>query len=59
MKIEMRLKNETKNCYRFERRNGTDLMTLYLKKSLVDEAGIKPQNGVIITVEEGSNHEKV
>ena len=53
MKIPMNFRNETKTCYRFERRDDTgNLTTLYLKKNEVQEAGIDPKNGIILTVEE-------
>ncbi|MEG2187036.1 MAG: hypothetical protein RR085_06910 [Clostridia bacterium] len=46
------LKNETKTCYRFECREGEDFTTLYLKKAQVREAGIDPNRGITITIEE-------
>lgn len=52
MKIPFKFVKETKTCYRFEHREGTELETLYLKKSNVDNAGIDPRNGIIITIEE-------
>ena len=55
MKIKMALKNETKTCYRFERREDSgNLITLYLKKNDVNSAGIDPKKGIIVTVEEGA-----
>ncbi|WNX84391.1 hypothetical protein RWV98_17730 [Agathobaculum sp. NTUH-O15-33] len=55
LKLDMTLKNETKTCYRFERgERGKDQMTLYLKKSDVDDAGIDPRKGITVTVEEGA-----
>lgn len=55
MKISMQLRNETKTCYRFEcKLEDESIMTLYLKKKQVDEAGINPAKGIVITVEEGS-----
>ena len=52
MKIPFRFVKGTKTCYRFEHREGAELETLYLKKTSVDDAGIDPRNGVIITIEE-------
>lgn len=56
MKIKFKLRNETKNCYRFESgsRENDDLLTLYLKKSDIDAAGIDPKNGIVVTVEEAT-----
>lgn len=54
LQLKFSLKNETKTCYRFENKTGEDLITLYLKKKQVDEAGINPAKGIVITVEEGS-----
>jgi len=52
MKLKFRLKNETKTCYRFEAGGHTDMITLYLKKTQVDEAGIDPNAGITVTVEQ-------
>jgi len=54
MKLYLKLRNETKTCYRFETGNKDDntLITLYLKKSDVAAAGINPQKGIVVTVEE-------
>lgn len=55
LKLKMKFKNATKTCYRFEQRDGTgNLVTLYLKKGDVDRAGIDPQQGITVTVEEGT-----
>lgn len=53
LKIRLDYRNDTKTCYRFERRdkNG-NLVTLYLKKSDIQEAGIDPQKGINLTIEE-------
>ena len=56
MKMNFALKNDTKTCYRFENKEGGQLTTLYLKKNQVDEAGIDPKKGIIITVEEDNTH---
>ena len=54
MKLEMRFRNATKTCYRFENRDDTgNLTTLYLKKADVDAAGIDYQKGITVTIEEG------
>lgn len=52
MEISFKLKNETKTCYRFESGTRPDQVTLYLKKAQVDAAGIDPQKGITITVEQ-------
>lgn len=57
LKLEMKLKCETKTCYRFEQHNEGNLITLYLKKTDVDQGGINPKKGITVTVEEGTNHD--
>lgn len=53
MKLHLKFKNATKTCYRFEVRDTAgNLTTLYLKKTDVDAAGIDPQKGIKVTVEE-------
>lgn len=53
MKLQLSFRNETKTCYRFERRDDAgNLITLYLKKSDVKEAGIDPQKGIEVTINE-------
>lgn len=52
LQIDFSLKNQTKTCYRFESRVDGELMTLYLKKSQVDEAGIEAAQGITVTVEQ-------
>lgn len=52
--IEFSFKAETKTCYRFESGTKPDFTTLYLKKSQVDEAGIDPHKGIIVTVEQAN-----
>ncbi len=52
LKIDFAYKTETKTCYRFEAGEKPDFITLYLKKSRVDAAGIDPQKGVTVTIEE-------
>lgn len=53
MKIVMKLKTATKTCYRFERKDADgNLMTLYLKKTEVESAGIDPNKGIVIDIEE-------
>ncbi len=54
LKIKFKLKAETKTCYRFQ--SGEDraenMITLYLKKIQVDQAGIDPKKGITVTVEQ-------
>lgn len=53
MKITMKLKTTTKTCYRFERKDADgNLMTLYLKKTEVEAAGIDPNKGIVIDIKE-------
>lgn len=52
LKIDFSLKNQTKTCYRFESRKNDDLMTLYLKKSQVDDSGIDAAQGITVTIEQ-------
>jgi len=52
MKINFDYKKDTVTCYRFEAGERPDLITLYLKKSQIREAGIDPKKGITITVEE-------
>ena len=55
LKLKMKFKTATKTCYRFEQRDESgNLTTLYLKKTDVDKAGIDPQKGIAVTVEEGA-----
>lgn len=57
MGIKFAFKKETKTCYCFQSGDHPDMMTLYLKKTCVDEAGINPRKGVIITVEEDKTND--
>ena len=52
LKYRFTLRNETKNCYRFETgsRDTDDLITLYLKKVDVDKAGIDTKKGITVAV---------
>lgn len=53
MELKMKLRNETKSCYRFERLSDQgDLVTLYLKKKDVIDAGIDPRKGITVTIQE-------
>ena len=52
MKLKFKLLKETKTCYRFECRDAEGFTTLYLRKADIQSAGITPENGIIITVEE-------
>jgi hypothetical protein len=57
LKLNMRLKNETKTCYRFERRDDSgNLITLYLKKKDVEDAHIDPKKGITVSIEEGTEN---
>lgn len=51
LKLKFGFKNETKTCYRFENREDGQLLTLYLKKDMVDKDGIKPENGILVNIE--------
>lgn len=55
MKIKMKYLKEPKSCYVFSagEPRTEDHITLYLKKQQVDTAGIDPQKGITVTVEEG------
>ena len=56
MELTLQFRNETKTCYRFERKDPSGgLITLYLKKADVNEAGIDPAKGIHITIEEAKN----
>ena len=50
MDLKFDYKTETKTCYRFETGERPDLMSLYLKKNIVDKAGIDPKAGIIVSV---------
>ena len=57
MKMSMRLKCDTKTCYRFEKRDDAgNLISLYLKKADVNQAGIDPKKGITVTIEEGTEN---
>lgn len=56
MQLEMKFRNATKTCYRFEQRDDVgNLTTLYLKKADVDAADIDPHKGITVTIQEGCN----
>lgn len=56
MDLTLHFRNETKTCYRFERKDiSGNLTTLYLKKSDIHEAGIDPTKGIHIKIEEAKN----
>lgn len=56
--LSMKFKNETKTCFRFERRDDAgNLITLYLKKADVNDAGIDPKKGLTVHIEEGSEND--
>jgi hypothetical protein len=50
MIINFAYKKQTVTCYCFETGEHPDIMTLYLKKTRVDEAGIDPKKGITINV---------
>jgi len=52
MKIDFNFKAETKTCYRFETGERPEMMTLYLKKSQVDAAGIDPKAGITVDIKQ-------
>ena len=59
MKIEFKLRNETKTCYRFEAGVRPEQITLYLKKNQIKNAGINPEKGIVVTIEEADTNGKV
>lgn len=50
MELDFNFKAETKTCYRFETGERPDMMTLYLKKKIVDKAGIDPKAGIVVSI---------
>ena len=54
LKLEFKLLKDTKTCYRFETgsQEAGNLVTLYLKKSDIDAAGIDTRKGITITVKQ-------
>jgi hypothetical protein len=52
IKLTFRHLGDTKTCHKFETGAKPDQMTLYLKKAVLDAAGIDPTKGVTVTVEE-------
>jgi hypothetical protein len=58
LELKLNYKTETKTCYRFETGNKPDHMTLYLKKNVVEEAGIDPTKGITIIVQERKEETK-
>lgn len=51
LKLKFGLKSVTKTCYRFENKEDGQFLTLYLKKDMVDKEGIKPENGILVSIE--------
>lgn len=43
-------KSDTKTCHRFEARVGDDFITLYLKKTQLEEAKIDLNKGLTVTI---------
>jgi hypothetical protein len=52
MKLDFTLKCETRTCFRFEHKNDDNFVTLYLKKTQVKDAGIDPNKGIAVTIEQ-------
>ena len=52
MKIHFEHIRSTKTCEVFQHGEKPDMITLYLKKSDVKEAGIDPQKGIEVTINE-------
>ena len=50
IELKMNLKTETKTCFRFETTIGEDLITLYLIKYQVKDAGIDPEKGIAVRI---------
>jgi hypothetical protein len=54
--LKFSLKSETKTCYRFEMKTeDNQLMTLYLKKEQVKNAGITAEKGITVDIKESVN----
>lgn len=45
-------KKDTKTCNCFECRDSEESTVLYLKKTQVKDAGIDPQKGITVTIDE-------
>lgn len=58
MKLNFSYKTETKTCYRFETGEKPDQMTIYLKKNVVEEAGIDPTKGITVDIQERKEETK-
>jgi len=52
LRFSFSFKTETKTCYRFETGEKPEQMMIYLKKRVVDDAGIDPRAGITVTVEQ-------
>ena len=52
MKIHFEHIRSTKTCEVFQHGEKPDMITLYLKKSQLDEEGIRPTRGLTVTIEE-------
>ena len=56
MKINFTHVRSTKTCEVFQHGDKPDMISLYLKKSQLQEASINPTSGLIVTIEE-ADHE--
>ena len=56
MKVHFEHIRSTKTCEVFQHGEKPDMITLYLKKSQLDEEGIRPTMGLTVTIEE-ANHD--
>lgn len=54
LKLQFKPVKETKTCYVYQygERGNADFTTLYLKKAQIQSAGISPDKGIEVTVEE-------
>lgn len=54
LKLNFTPEKETKSCYVYQhgKRGDEDFVTLYLKKAQIQSAGISPDKGIEVTVEE-------
>jgi hypothetical protein len=52
LKLEFKYTKDTKTCCVFQTGERPEFVTLYLKKSQIEDAGINPKKGITVTVEE-------
>lgn len=55
MKIDFTHVRSTKTCEVFQHGDKPDMISLYLKKSQLQEAGINPASGLTVTIEEAQH----